>query len=309
MLKAIVTVAASLLMIGGLIAVFSSGSVSPSSPSETTDLNWSPQCSTESNMVIKGAGFGYYLKPGTTSGSTVRFTSGSSSRPPVWSVIQTDSNAIDGQARRAAGEWYIKSSGMYLQYDENSLFSPLKMVSTGSPGSNTKFVLESDRSTGECNRFFIKVAGSNNYLQGGTFSADLDTHTRDAFFVESEGTGYSPCGLTNDYRCTSQKTCKTGISVPWTDSTLTPSLGDRESVESASQGTCNSHCLTCYSWDSQSACKPCGGTIDKTGEMSQSGGQNHTQYFRQCDCNSAYKAQISLASLLVLFAAIGANLH
>ena len=44
-------------------------------------------------------------------------------------------------------------------------------------------------------------------------------------------------------------------------------------------------------------------------ETAASGSASKRAKPAQCDCNSAYKAQISLASLLVLFDAIGANLH
>merc|ERR1711934_451025 len=110
MLKTIVAVAASVLISGGLIAVFSGGSASIPTFGEATELDATSQCSNNA-ISIKSVSSGYYLKPGTSSGSKARWAWPDGSTPPTWTITASAA---------AGGEFILQSGsvvGLYLTKD------------------------------------------------------------------------------------------------------------------------------------------------------------------------------------------------
>jgi len=274
------------------VAVFLHAHGAPTSTQdqEPTDGELRRSCRT-SGFYIKSYYSGYYLSHGTTSGSTLSYTSPTSSSIPTWTTTEVSNETF-----------YIKTtSGMYLTLAASSTSSfssssALKVQSTGSPSDSMKWrlTLASGSSSTSCNpKFNIAPASySNYYIQGGTFYPALisaSTSSELKFTIETSD-GYHPCGTSATQACVT-KYCKTGVTVPWSNTSA--------AVQNDAQTMCNSHCLTCSSWDYN--CKSCGGTIDTYNDMTIVNGQQ----FRQCDCNSALQtAGLSFVSILMIFVAM-----
>jgi len=290
---ALVAGVAALLVIG-VVAGAMAFAYDASTLSEAADLGGTRRSCASTGLFIKAKSSGYYLEPGTNSGQSLSFKSPSDitsyGQIPKWSIEQTGSY------------FYIKTtSGMYLTLSTSNTasftaYNALISMSTGSPGDMQKWKISVTSSS--CGGMYTIRPKSYNswYMQGGVwYPALTQTSGSDVKFYIEDSNGNNPCG-TSASSCTS-KMCQTGISVTWTNSTLTPNSNELNNIQTQALTACNNHCLTCKAWDYN--CKSCGGTINEYGDMAY---QNNT-YTRQCDCNSAFKAaSMSVASMLTVFA-------
>jgi len=256
-----------------------------------------------SDLLIKSASSGYYLAAGTINGNGLTFTDtykNSATSLIQWNLITASS--LSGNTSYS-GYYYIKAQANQLYLSASSGSDSGLVMKSGTPGASESWKLTLKTSGSGCGtaEYYIQPKSySTKYLEGGVYYPGLATSeaakSARKFYVQTTG-GVTPCGVAAP-TCV-DKICKTGISVPWHASNCTTS--SCQSTETSSMNTCNTHCMTCQSWDSQ--CKPCGGTIDSTNTFPQTNGTTggDTTYWRQCDCNSGFKtAGISLAAMFVV---------
>merc|ERR1712072_582981 len=140
-------------------------------------------------------------------------------------------------------------------------------------------------------------------MESGFFYPGLTTKKDDTseWYIHEIDNGRQLCGITLAY-CKAKKWCRTGMLVDWHEPVTTVNSTNQK-IENKALLTCTNHCLAkCPSWDK--TCKACGGTIDKTVLYSQKNTNTGVKdYFRQCNCDSAFKAagMSAMAVLFVLF--------
>jgi hypothetical protein len=252
---------------------------------------------TNSDLMVTSKLFGFHL-----SSSDLQFTTEDNVR--YWQFLKPgnvkgNSNTTDIFNLRDPG------SDRYLTVMDKNTVDLKKPAPGGSDGyydQQWKVISAGCASGG--NYYYIQSvgdkAGKNVYLESGFFYPHMTDkkHDLSKFYITSK-TGQLLCSVaTGTWQC--DKQCKTGLLVPWHKFGI-PETNATKQTEAEAADTCNKHCKTCNGNDKN--CKACSGTLDKYKDFTdtkQGKSSQTTSYFRQCDCNSAYKA-VTLSLMPVLF--------
>jgi len=196
-----------------------------------------------------------------------------------------------------------EATGNYL-YAQSTGKTSLQMTSTASPTTRGQWKLTEQGCSAGGNYYYFKNVGRSMYMQSGFSYPGLTSSATSKFYVTS--TGGSP--LCNVAKSNCDKQCKQGTLVSWYNdeckSDSCTKTNAQTNTENAALKTCNARCKTCGVWDTN--CKSCGGTIDKTGLPKKANGSGSGsggyRYYRQCDCNSAFKTGgLSILAILMVF--------